>query len=143
MCLQDGIWVFGGHPTCATPFAESCYPEARQSVEAFYDTPHPNVFLLAPPDMDSADTSVLSVDESVQFKEDPNPEKGFVMAGSLNEGAGYWIPKKSTLEKPLSDFGLEPLTPDQFVFFGGIESDGGEAVASDKVYLGNTILEKY
>lgn len=71
------------------------------------------------------------------------PENGFVMAGSLNEGSGYWIPKKSTMESPLSDFGLEPLTLDSFLFFGGVQSEGGEAVASDKVYLGNTILEKY
>lgn len=131
--------LFGGHPTCTTGWPDSCYPDALRTVESFYDVPHPDVFILAPPSPGSGANPLLKLDSSVVLKDEPAPESGYVYAGSLAEGAGYWMPR-DPMDVALSDFGLEPLSEDQYLIFGGINNQG--AVVSS-VFKGHAVLEKY
>lgn len=108
-------------------------------MEAFYDVPHPDVFVLGPPEQGIGSSPVLKVDSSIVLKDEPAPQEGFVYAGSIADGAGYWIPK-DPMDVALSDFGLEPLSDDVYLVFGGMD---GQGKVVDAVFHGQDVVQKY
>ena len=97
------------------------------------------MFVLAPPNTTAANNPALELDDSVLLKSELRPEEGFWYAGSLGEGAGYWITMQP-MDVALSDLGLEPLDDDEFLVFGGVDANN-EVVAS--VFLGHNVMQTY